>query len=83
MRSLLLLLLGVSLASAQSTGTATLLGTLTDSSGAVVAGASIVVRSSSGQEQQTVTGPDGRFSLDAPEGALTIVVRAGGFAEKQ
>ena len=36
-----------------------------------------------GAEHQQTTGPDGRFTVDAPEtGPLTVVVRAGGFAEK-
>ena len=41
-----------------------------------------VLLAASGVEHQTVTGPDGRFTLTgAPEGNLTMVVRAGGFAE--
>ena len=64
---------------------APLSGTVHDSTGAVVPGAVVVVRSSTGDqraERQAITGPDGRFTVDAPEsGELTIVVRAGGFAE--
>ena len=44
-------------------------------------GAAIVVRAS-GREQQTVTGPDGRFTANAPAAAeVAIIVRAAGFAE--
>ena len=58
-------------------------GVVKDSTGGAVAGRD---RGSSarpsGAEQQTVTGPDGRFTLDdAPTAAATLVVRAGGFAE--
>jgi len=59
-------------------------GTVTDSSGGAVSGAAVVVRTASGGDQQTVvSGPDGRFSIEnVPDGA-TLVVRAGGFAEKR
>jgi len=58
-------------------------GVVHDSTGAVVVGASVIVRSGTGPDHQTTTGPDGRFTLEAPEtGDVTLVVRAGGFAEK-
>jgi outer membrane receptor protein involved in Fe transport len=58
-------------------------GVVHDPSGGVVSGAAVIVRSGSGPEQRTTTGPDGRFSIDTPAaGDVTIVVRAGGFAEK-
>jgi len=58
-------------------------GVVHDSVGGVVAGAAVIVRPASGPERQTVTGGDGRFTIDAPDGSdVTIVVRAGGFAEK-
>src|SRR5439155_4747682 len=54
-----------------------------DSTGAVVTGAAVIVRSDSGPERQTLTGPDGRFTIETPEtGEVTVIVRAGGFAEK-
>jgi outer membrane receptor protein involved in Fe transport len=57
-------------------------GIVKDDSGAVVSGASIIVIGSSGLEQQAVSGPDGRFAIAAaPTGDLTMIVRAGGFAE--
>ena len=58
-------------------------GVVRDSTGAVVSGAAVIVRSSSGVEQHAVTRTDGRFELaqGIPNGA-TLVVRAGGFAEK-
>src|SRR5262245_25445570 len=60
----------------------TVSGIVKDDSGAVVSGASIIVIGSSGLEQQTVSGPDGRFTIPtAPAGDLTMIVRAGGFAE--
>src|SRR6267154_2346353 len=61
----------------------TISGVVHDPSGAVVPGASVVVRAGSGPEHRSTTGPDGRFTIDAPEtGQLTVIVRAGGIAEK-
>jgi outer membrane receptor protein involved in Fe transport len=57
-------------------------GVVRDSSGGVVAGAAVIARSPSGSDQQTVTGPDGRFSFASVPAGATIVVRASGFAEK-
>ncbi len=74
----LALLLALSMAAAGVTGV------VKDSSGGTVAGASVAVRTPAGAEQKTVTGPDGRFSIDTTiEGAATLVVKADGFAEKQ
>jgi outer membrane receptor protein involved in Fe transport len=57
-------------------------GVVKDDSGAVVSGASIIVIGTNGLEQRTVSGPDGRFAIaSAPAGDLTMIVRAGGFAE--
>ena len=75
---LLALILSFSLADAPITGV------VRDSSGGAVSGASVIVRAESGAEQQAVTGPDGRFSLDkVPPGSATLIVRAGGFAVKE
>ena len=58
-------------------------GIVHDSSGGVVSGAAVIVRSGSGPEQRTTTGPDGRFTIETPAaGDVTLIVRAGGFAEK-
>jgi outer membrane receptor protein involved in Fe transport len=58
-------------------------GVVHDSSGGVVSGAAVIVRVGSGPEQRVTTGPDGRFAVEAPgSGDVTVVVRAGGFAEK-
>ncbi|MBI3403083.1 MAG: TonB-dependent receptor [Acidobacteria bacterium] len=58
-------------------------GVVRDTTGAVVADAAVIVRPASGPELRTVTGPDGRFAVETPEaGDVTVVVRAGGFAEK-
>jgi hypothetical protein len=43
-------------------------GVVKDTSGGAVSGASVIVRTESGVEQQTVTGPDGRFRLDSVSG---------------
>ena len=40
----------------------------------------VIVRGGTG-EQRALTGPDGRFEIASAEGA-TLVVRAGGFAER-
>ena len=56
-------------------------GVVHDSGGAVVVGATVVVRSAAGATAQTVTGQDGRFSLAPPSlGGTVLMVRASGFA---
>jgi outer membrane receptor protein involved in Fe transport len=75
---LLGLLLSLSLAQA-----AAVTGIVKDTTGGIVSGASVIVRTGSGVDQQTVSGPDGRFSVEVPDGQATLVVRAGGFAEAQ
>ena len=58
-------------------------GVVHDSTGGVISGAAVIVRAGAGTEHRGTTGPDGRFTIDAPEtGQLTVIVRAGGFAEK-
>jgi outer membrane receptor protein involved in Fe transport len=48
-----------------------------------VVNASVLVRPvGGGPERQTTTGPDGRFTVEVPDGDVTLIVRAGGFAEK-
>ena len=62
---------------------APLTGVVRDQVGGAVVGAAVVVKPASGAERQTITGPDGRFTVDMPDGEdVTLVVRAGGFAEK-
>jgi outer membrane receptor protein involved in Fe transport len=74
---LLALLLTLTMAQADVTGT------VTDTTGGAVSGASVILRTASGAERQIVTGPDGRFAFEgAPDGPGTLVVRAGGFAER-
>ena len=77
--SLLAFVLLFALSASAQTGVS---GVVKDTSGAVVAGAAVIARGPSGSEQQTVTGPDGRFSLSSVPAGSTIVVRAAGFAEK-
>ena len=57
-------------------------GVVRDESGAVVSGATVLIMGSSGVQAQTLTGPDGRFSLDPGSGPTTLIVRAAGFAER-
>jgi outer membrane receptor protein involved in Fe transport len=73
------LLLSLSLAAAPS-----VTGVVRDSSGGAVSGAAVLLQTSAGVQQQTVTGPDGRFSFDTtPSEPVTLIVRAGGFGEVQ
>lgn len=75
---LLALLLAVSMAAQAVTGV------VKDANGGAIPGAVVAVRTPSGAEEKTTTGPDGRFSVDVPDGtSATLVVRATGFAEKQ
>ena len=58
-------------------------GIVKDTSGGAVPGAAVIVRAASGAERQTLTGTDGRFTIETPDGGeVNLVVRAGGFAEK-
>src|SRR5215510_7982489 len=75
----LALLLSLSLAAAPS-----VTGVVKDSSGGAVSGAAVLLQTSAGVQQQTVTGLDGRFSFDnPPSDSATLIVRAGGFGEVQ
>jgi outer membrane receptor protein involved in Fe transport len=76
------LIVALMLASASDAAEPSVSGTVRDTSGGVVQGAVVIVRQPGTPERQVITGADGRFTIDAPEGAeLTIIVRAGGFAE--
>src|SRR5437016_2360397 len=75
----LALLLSLSLAAAP-----TVTGVVKDSSGGAVSGAAVLIQTSAGVQQQTVSGPDGRFAFDTVlSGPATLIVRAGGFGEVQ
>jgi hypothetical protein len=79
MNPVITVLLALTLASQQPAVT----GVVLDQSGAAVAGATVIVRGTLGIDEQTVSGPDGRFSLfRKPSAGAMIIVRAGGFAEK-
>jgi outer membrane receptor protein involved in Fe transport len=81
MRIALLFVLSLTLATAAAAQSA-VSGIVHDQAGGTVPGAAVVVKGTNGLEQQTVSGPDGRFSFDKPPaGDLTLTVRAGGFAE--
>ena len=59
-------------------------GVVRDSAGGVLAGATVIARAASGGEQQTVSGPDGQFSVTlTASGAVELIVRANGFGEKR
>jgi outer membrane receptor protein involved in Fe transport len=74
-------LLLVSMSAAQP---APLAGIVRDSSGRPVPGAAVVVRTASGGEQQTVSGPDGRFTATvSTPGDIILIVRVDGFAEQR
>ena len=63
---------------------APLTGVVKDQTGAAVPGATVTIRTDAGPSAQTVTGPDGRFTFDRiPDGRATLVVLAGGFAQKE
>jgi outer membrane receptor protein involved in Fe transport len=75
------LLLAVLLAAQIVAGTG-LSGTVRDSSGRIVPGATVIARFPSGGEQQTVSGDDGRFALPAAaRGDVLLIVRAPSFGE--
>src|SRR6202022_4101577 len=59
----------------------TLLGTVTDTSGAVVSGAKIAVKNeNTGQERSTQTSADGSYSVpELPLGTYTVTISQAGF----
>jgi outer membrane receptor protein involved in Fe transport len=76
------LLLFCLLAATVHAGQTGISGIIRDEAGGVVSGASVSITGPSGVEQQTLSGPDGKFSLSmAPRAGQKLVVRAGGFAE--
>ena len=70
------------LLTAQSLSAPGVSGVIRDPSGQVVPGATVIARFVNGSEQQTVSGPDGRFALPlAAPGEVVLVVRAPSFSE--
>jgi hypothetical protein len=59
----------------------TILGTVTDPQGAVIAGAKITVKNvNTGLERTTQTSPDGSYSVpELPSGTYTVSISQGGF----
>ena len=56
-------------------------GVVKDSTGSTISAATVIIRTSTGAEQRTVTDSAGRFTFpNAPDGQVTLIVRAGGFA---
>jgi outer membrane receptor protein involved in Fe transport len=81
MRTVLVFAAALALAS-PAAAQSTVAGVVTDEAGGAVPGATITVLGTDNVEQQTVTGPDGRFTLTSVNGGnFTMIVRAGGFAE--
>src|SRR5262245_8627810 len=81
MRTALVLVFSLALATVAA-AQSVVSGVVRDEAGGAVAGAAVSVLGSKGADQQAVTGPDGRFTLtDLPGGDVTMIVRAGGFAE--
>jgi hypothetical protein len=70
-------------ANAQVVG-GTISGTVTDSSGAAIANASVLVHNDeTGNERRLQTGPDGRYNAPSiPVGSYTVTVKAAGFADQ-
>ena len=78
----LLALFLIHAANAQTKSTATLTGTITDPSGAVVAGASIAAQSPGSTQiaGDTHSGPDGNFALALPAGRYRVRIQIESFA---
>ena len=59
----------------------TILGTVTDASGAVISGASVMVKNvDTGQERSTQTSADGSYSVpELPIGTYTVTISQSGF----
>ncbi|MBZ5522570.1 MAG: TonB-dependent receptor [Acidobacteriia bacterium] len=72
-------------AAAFSQTTASIIGTVTDPSGAAVVGAKITVKNAAqGIERNTETGPSGSFEVPAlPPGVYSVAVEAKGFGKRQ
>ena len=78
----LALSLALSLAAGAAAAQSAVSGIVKDEAGGAVSGASVIVVGTSGSDQRTVSGPDGRFTVAMPPaGDLTVIVRAAGFAE--
>src|SRR2546426_12204339 len=81
MRVVLIWVLLVSMAGFGQTFRGTILGTVTDASGAVVSGAKVTVRNvNTGLERATQTSTDGSYSVpELPIGTYTVTISQSGF----
>lgn len=77
----LILLLSTGSALAQTSTSGTMLGTVTDPTGAVIAGADVKIKDdATGAIRETKSGPDGTFSLaNVSPGTYTVTVTMSGF----
>lgn len=67
---------------AESTVKVALTGTISDQSGAVIPGATVILIGTQGARFQTTTGPDGRFFFsEIPSGTYSVFATSRGFAE--
>src|SRR5260370_39916004 len=66
---------------AQTSGTGAITGTITDSTGAVIPGASIeATNTGNGQQRTVTTGADGTYSIGLlPPGIYSLKITASGF----
>ncbi len=79
---LLALLFAATGALAQVASTGSLAGTVTDSQSAVVAGATVTVKSATGQEFTAATTDNGTFNVPSlSAGTYTVTITAGGFKQ--
>src|SRR4029434_9241990 len=64
-------------------GTATLSGTVTDATGAVIAGAEVILEHADQQfRRNTITGSEGQYVISAiPPGSYKLTIRKEGFRE--
>jgi hypothetical protein len=82
--TVLLLLIGVAPGQAPSTRPKTIMiGTVTDTNNAVIAGARIIARDEAGHDYSTTTTDKGNYMLELPVGIYKIEANAEGFCPRR